>query len=221
MINMKRIFWIVCCVFWSISSVWGQNKQAKHLFVDMPDLLCLLLTGVNRADCVDFLESNMKARVTNRFNEQTEMTELSSDFIRLQLTSKNSWQMKVLPVNDSLQVICTVSTCCAPVCDSEIHFYDTEWKELDSSGYLENFPLSIYDFISQTPPENTEFSKWIKALDMLLVQLDLNGKDQKLSVYFTTPDYVDKETAEKLEPYLCRLKTMVWCAGKFRPDTGL
>ena len=44
-----------------------QAQEAKTLFVNMPDSLSPLLTKVNREDCIDFLESKMKAQVENRF----------------------------------------------------------------------------------------------------------------------------------------------------------
>ena len=67
----------------------------------MPDSLSPLLTAVNRADFIDFLESEMKAEVTNRFGGKSEMTELTPDYIRVQVTPQSTWQMKLLSVNDS------------------------------------------------------------------------------------------------------------------------
>ena len=46
-----------------------QAQEAKTLFVNMPDSLSPLLTKVNREDCIDFLESKMKAQVENRFGK--------------------------------------------------------------------------------------------------------------------------------------------------------
>ncbi|GAE82385.1 hypothetical protein JCM10512_586 [Bacteroides reticulotermitis JCM 10512] len=63
-------------------------QEAKKLFVSMPDSLCPLLTSVNRADCIDFLESKMKAEVDNRFGKKSEMTDLSKDYIRMQMSRK-------------------------------------------------------------------------------------------------------------------------------------
>jgi len=49
-----------------------QAQEAKTFFKNMPDSLSPLLTAVNRADCIDFLESKMKAEVTNRFGGKSE-----------------------------------------------------------------------------------------------------------------------------------------------------
>ena len=63
------------------TALWAQ--EAKTLFVNMPDSLSPLLTKVNREDCIDFLESKMKAQVENRFGKKSEMTDLSKDYIRM------------------------------------------------------------------------------------------------------------------------------------------
>ena len=114
--------------------LWAQ--EAKTLFVNMPDSLSPLLTKVNREDCIDFLESKMKAQVENRFGKKSEMTDLSKDYIRMQMSSQSTWQMKVLALNDSTNVICTVSTACAPAYDSSIRFYTDDWKPLSASLFI-------------------------------------------------------------------------------------
>ena len=108
-------------------------QEARTLFTHMPDSLCPLLSAVNRADCIDFLDSKMRAQVTNTFGGKSEMTILTPDYIRMQLTSRNTWQMKVLPLTDSTRVICTVSTAYAPAPDSHIRFYDIDWHPLPTA----------------------------------------------------------------------------------------
>ena len=66
-----------------------QAQEAKTLFVNMPDSLSPLLTKVNREDCIDFLESKMKAQVENRFGKKSEMTDLSKDYIRMQMSAQS------------------------------------------------------------------------------------------------------------------------------------
>lgn len=89
----------VITIFFSAVGLFASNtlwaQEAKTLFVNMPDSLSPLLTKVNREDCIDFLESKMKAQVENRFGKKSEMTDLSKDYIRMQMSSQSTWQMKV------------------------------------------------------------------------------------------------------------------------------
>ena len=64
----------------------------------MPDSMCLLLTKNNRADFADFLESNMRAQVKNKFENMSEMKTLTKDYLLLETTSASTLQMKLLPL---------------------------------------------------------------------------------------------------------------------------
>ena len=127
-------------------------QEARTLFVNMPDSLSPLLSAVNRADCIDFLDSKMRAQVTNTLGGKSEMTTLTPDYIRIQLTPKSIWQMKVLPLTDSTRVICTVATAYAPAPDSHIRFYNTDWHLLPTAGHLDALP-AMNDFL--LPPSDT------------------------------------------------------------------
>lgn len=189
-------------------------QEAKTLFVNMPDSLSTLLTKVNRADCIDFLESKMKAQVENRFGKMSEMTELGKDYIRMQMSARSTWQMKVLALNDSTNVICTVATACAPACDSSIRFYTTEWKLLPESRFI-TLP-AMADFLNT--PDSTAvyaFDEARRSADMLLMKADFNKENTELTLTLTTPDYLSTETAEKLKPFLRRPLVYQWKNGKF------
>lgn len=211
---VKKLIVFLFVVGMGIGSLSAQ--LAKTCFTNMPDSLSPLLTAVNRADFIDFLESKMKAEVTNRFGGKSEMTELTPDYIRVQVTPQSTWQMKLLSVNDSTRLICTVSTVCAPACDSHIKFYTTGWEELPAASYLASLP-NMNDFI--LPASDTvdvyRYQNARLQVDMLLMKADLSGKDATLTFTFTTPDYMEKEAAEKLKPFLRDPIIYTWKEGKF------
>ena len=211
---IKKLIILLFLVFVVVGALRAQ--EAKTCFVNMPDSLSPLLSSVNRADFIDFLESKMKAEVTNNFGGKSEMTELSPDYIRVKMTKQSTWQMKLLPVNDSTRIICTVSTVCAPVCDSHVNFYTTDWKELPSAPYLTALPV-IDDFIIEAPDsvDIYEYQDARRQADMQLMKADLSAKDATLTFTLTTPDYMEKEAAEKLKTFIRRPITYTWNQGKF------
>lgn len=194
-----------------------QAQEARTCFVNMPDSLSPLLSSVNRADFIDFLDSKMKAEVTNTFGGKSEMTELSSDYIRVKMTGQSTWQMKLLPVNDSTKVICTISTVCAPACDSHIRFYTTAWEELPASTYLPDLPATD-DFVAEVPDSADvyQYQSVRRQADMLLLKADLSAEDTRLTLTFTTPDYMEKQAAEKLKPFLRRPLSYSWTGKGFK-----
>lgn len=216
---MKQIALIISLFAAGILTITSATAQeAKKIFISMPDSLSPLLTAVNRADCIDFLESNMRAQVTNRFGRKSEMTELGSDYIRMQMSPQSTWQMKLLRVNDSTKVVCVVSTVCAPVCDSDVEFYTTDWKQLPVGNFLSSQP-ALKDFVE--PVDTTDYAV-LTARDratVSLVKADLSKADDKLTFTLTTPEYMEKETAEKLKPFLRRPIVYVWSEGRFTPNT--
>ena len=88
------IIGMLLCVF----SLHAQDM--KTLFIAMPDSIAPLLTKVNREDCVDFLASNMKAEVKNRFGKVSELKKLTDDYLFLQTTGSSCMELKLLPLYD-------------------------------------------------------------------------------------------------------------------------
>lgn len=215
---MKKLYTFISVALLGTASLFGQT--AKDSFKAMPDSLTPLLSDVNKADFIDFLESKMKAEVTNRLGQKSEMTELTPDYIRMQMTSRSFWQMKMLDVNDSTRVVCTVSTVNGPVPDSDIRFYTPGWKELPVASFIQ-LPAQS-DFLSV--PDSLDDNGVQQALsqaDMPLVMADLSSKSDTLTFTFTTPRYMDKEANEVLKPFIRPLLKYVWREGRFVPVTSL
>ena len=209
---MKRLYliYILCLCCW----LGGRAQELRSLFVAMPDSVLPLLTKTNRMDCVDFLDSNMKAEVKNRFNKTSELKVLTKDYLELQLTSQSSVEMKLLPMNDSVKVVCMVHTVCGPVCDSEITFYDTQWKQLPSKNFI---TLPEVDRFYYLNTNDESYATVRKAADMYLMKANLSSEASTLTFIYTTPDYLSKEDREKLELYL-RKEPIVyqWGEGRFQ-----
>lgn len=192
--------------------------KAKDCFRAMPDSLLPLLTAVNRADCIDFLESKMKAEVTNRFGKKSEMTALTDNFISLQLTAQSTWQMKLLAVSDSTYVVCTVSTVMAPAADSHIAFYTPDWKPLSTTVHLAAWPKADDFFIAPSDSSLThEYEQVRRLTDLSLVKAELNAETSILTFQYATTDYVEKEVSKRLVPYLKPQIAYYWKEGCFQP----
>ena len=74
---MKKI--LVTAIL-SLFAFSGFAQTMRQLFVSLPDsVLMPQLTKVNREDCIDFLDSKMKAEVTNRFDGKSTLDTLSTD----------------------------------------------------------------------------------------------------------------------------------------------
>ena len=210
---MKKILFVVGVLLCCLSI---QAQDMKSLFIALPDSLSPMLTKVNREDFGDFLASNKKAEVKNRFGNTSEMLKLTDNYLKLKISKVSMAEMKLLPLNDSVKVICVVHTFEGPASDSSISFYDTSWKRLPADKFL---TLPVEDAFYKTPASEVQADslKNLRArADMFLLKADLSETDNTLSFTYATPDYLDKETAEEIKPYLVQepLK-YIWKEGHF------
>lgn len=209
---MRKILLTLLC-FCTLSVV---AQDMKSVFIAMPDSIAPLLTQVNKEDCVDFLDSNMKAEVTNRFGNKAELKVLTDDYALMQTSSVGTLELKLLPVNDSIQVICMVKTMCASACDSRVRFYASDWsKELPVSEFLQYPSADVFFLADSLMTDEIVLAK--KKADMNTLKASLSKDDASLTFVYTTPDYLNKEDREKLLPCLRKEPIVLqWGEGKFR-----
>lgn len=210
---MRRRLLIIVSIFCALSAT-AQNM--KSVFVSMPDSIAPLLTQTNKEDCIDFLDSNMKAVVKNRFGNEAEMKALTENYALMQTSPVGTLEMKLLPVNDSTNVVCMVKTVCASACDSEVHFYTSDWsKKLDAKNFLQTPEADAFFLPNDTLTDEDILIR--KKADMHLMKVSLSKDDTSLTYIYSTPDYLNKEDREKLLPHLRKEPIVLrWQDGKFR-----
>ena len=210
---MRKVLLIVVSVLCGISA---SAQDMKSVFIAMPDSITPLLTKVNKEDFVDFLDSNMKAEVKNRFDGTAEMKVLTEDYTLVQTSEIGTLEMKLLPVNDSTKVICMVKTVCASACDSDVRFYTSDWsKELDAASLLQRPSADVFFLPNDTLSEEGVLIR--KKADMHLMKVSLSKDVPTLTFIYTTPDYLNQEDKEKLLPHLRKEPVVLeWKDGKFR-----
>ena len=210
---MRIVLWMVVSVLWGMSA---SAQDMKSVFIAMPDSITPLLTKVNKEDCVDFLDSQMKAAVKNRFDGTAEMKVLTEDYTLVQTSEIGTLEMKLLPVNDSTKVVCMVKTVCASACDSDVRFYASDWsKELDAASFLQRPSADVFFLPNDTRSEEGILIR--KKADMHLMKASLSKDAPTLTFIYTTPDYLNQEDKEKLLPHLRKEPVVLeWKDGKFR-----
>ena len=210
---MRKVLLIVVSVLCGISA---SAQDMKSVFIAMPDSITPLLTKVNKEDCVDFLDSNMKAEVKNRFDGTAEMKVLTEDYTLVQTSEIGTLEMKLLPINDSIKVVCMVKTVCASACDSNVRFYASDWsKELDAASFLQRPSADVFFLPNDTLSEEGILIR--KKADMHLMKASLSKDNPTLAFIYTTPDYLNLEDKEKLKLHLRKEPVVLeWKDGKFR-----
>lgn len=163
-------------------------QEMRSIFIEMPDSIIPLLTKSNRADCVDFLDAKMKARVTNRFDGHSELLQITPDYLKMQLTSHSTLQMKLLPRSSGDTIICLVNTVRAEAGDSHIRFYTKKWQEITPAKQLFKKP-QIKDFFTPTD----SLGKILQIADIYLVELTLFPLVKTIQASYTMPSYMSRK----------------------------
>jgi Protein of unknown function (DUF3256). len=208
---MKKIIILSLTVLFAVTL---SAQDAKTVFAAIPDSLVPTLTAINRADFVDFIESKMTAKVKNKLEGESEMTNLTDSYIRIKTTDKSIWEMKLLSTSNDKKIICVVTTACAPVCDSTIKFYSADWKELPLAEYI---TLPVADNFYKTPSESqqNDYNLLRKKADLFLMKAELDKDADKISFTYTTPDYMERGDKEKIQPYVQSTLVLTWSGNKF------
>ncbi len=135
-----RIFLMICILMSSLCTLSEAQTKMRDVFLQMPDSLLPYLTENNRLDFIDFIDSGMKAVVTNELGGKSEMLSLTDTALVLQVSPAMKVDMRLMPVSVAVdscsQVVCMITTYGNAAPESKIEVYSTLWNALDPSKYL-------------------------------------------------------------------------------------
>jgi len=137
---MRNIFLSLLLAL-SISGM-AENVQIRDVFRQMPDSILPTLSVNNRLDMIDFMDSHMKAEVTNLLEGKSEMTALGEDSITIRVSDALNISILLLNttelIDDSNQVVCLVQTYGTDSLslNSKIEFFTIQWKKLSDTPQL-------------------------------------------------------------------------------------
>ena len=113
--------------------------RMRDVFAQMPDSLLPAVTKNNRLDCIDFIENGLEAKVRNAFDDYVALEALTADYARFRTSAVAVLELKLLPLTDTTQVLCAVTTVeCGEagsptrIEDSSLRFFGADWTSLGS-----------------------------------------------------------------------------------------
>ena len=129
---MKKLF--IALLLMLANSAFAQTTMGEAL-KSMPDSLMPYLSHINRLDCIDFCEANMKAEVRNALEGKSELLQLTSNYALFRLNDASTLELCLLDT-DSRQLICMIQTYGTDFRESVISFYTTSWQQLPMEQFL-------------------------------------------------------------------------------------
>ena len=124
---MKRL----CIIITVLTSLFinGNAQNMKDILKEMPDSIIPLLTHNNILDCIDFLDSDMKAEVSNKMRGKSTMTKLSESYCCIELTCNSKIEFYIIKEGKE-PIIKSVHSYKAEKWNESTTFYTTKWKKI-------------------------------------------------------------------------------------------
>lgn len=184
-----------------LSAAGLQAQSMAALFTSMPNHFIPQLESAWRKDLVDLHQTGKEATLKNTMNGTSSLLALTDNYLKIQTTERSQVEIRLLPLVNLTNIICVVTTVYAPVGDSKVAFYTTEWKPLEASTMFT--PTSPDWFIRDDANQHSEaYTEALSHLDMHLITYTLSPDTPTLSATYTTPQYLSKEDRDKVTPFL-------------------
>ena len=206
---MKRL--VIGFVFACIMVAAGAQKMENY-FAQMPDDLISQLEEAWRKDLVDLYKSGKPAQLENTMLGKSTLLMLTDHYLLLQSTERSTVELKLLPLINNTSILCMVETIYAPVADSRVSFYTTEWQQLPADDI---FTPVDKDWFRN---EDADPAQWKDLLlpEICLMKYHLSDKESTLTAEYMTPFNLDDESQQLVKPLLKdEPKIYQWKNGRF------
>ena len=203
---MKKMIYIL--LLFACAAVQGVIAQdMRSLFLSAGDEIFPLVTKNGRADCVDYVDAGMEARVTNRLDGTSVLKKLTGEYMYME-TSAASWtEARLLPFEGDT-LICMVKGVKAEAADSRLLFYDRSWNAVRGDSLITE--PAIDDFFVSADSA----ARYSGKCDIYLVKYSLAADGGILTAEYTMPDYMNEEDAAAVTPLL-RALVFRWNGKRF------
>ncbi len=204
---------LLVCTLALTTSLTVSAQDMHNLVRTMPDSILPLLTRNNRLDFLDFIDSNMKAELTNRLGGKSEMTIISKDYTNIRLSNHSDVSIKLL-LHGTDSIICLIRTYSAKASDSSISFFTTNWEPLSAENLI-TLPQSS-DFLSF--PDSLSAEERIRIsgkIDIPFIKATLSKDNTDITFTLTSPLQMSEDNLKIVKPYIKEAITRRWNNTKF------
>lgn len=198
-------------------------QTLRQVFTQMPDSIVPLLSSVNRQDGMDYIDNDLPLDVTNKLGNITTISGEKNTYIDINTASKAWTRLILLPSTSADTLVCLIKTISVDKAkDSQIQFYDTSWKRLNTADFV-TLP-SRQDFMTWNDSVSEEDrAELMKKIDIELMEISANyekyGEEgvavPTLTFRLHSQAYMNEDERKLVAPYIKESLTMRWNGAKF------
>ena len=212
-----RTLIFIAALFMCATTAKAQTSITK-IIETIPREIIPYINDNSREEISKFTDENDSLSVKNELNGNTTIRKRNDDYVRIDLNESSSLQIKLLPVNDTTQIICMVRTMKSPLPESEIAFYSTEWEKLEN-GYglpdIHNADSIMAGFTCKPDTmTETKFEELRKYIEPIMVYAGFDDKGQALTFSINIP-FTTKDMRNEVKAII-KQKSFKWSNGFFK-----
>lgn len=192
---------------------WSATYNADSCFVNMPMEILPNLPVNSKKDLVDFYKNGRTAIMPESFGGEMTLKTLSDDYIMLQTSSQTSMQLKMLKEGDgSSYIIALIFSAYAPLKDSRMQFYTSEWKPLNSIVAPKFTGMDFFDSLKAGKELSERFSKLCMRS---FVYMEFQPDNNNLQAWSSIKEDIPDDLLKDFIPYIKDSVTVSWQNGYF------
>ncbi len=184
---IKRPIAIICMCVMLLGMV--QAQDIRTLFINMPDSIMPALTKSERMDFLDYMDSEMLPRVSNKLGGESVMTSFSDRSVAVMTSQSGSTEMVLFPLKKGGNLICVINTVTARFRDSRLSFYNEDWTPADGKSLIE-MP-QFEDYLTKEALKSDSLGV-LKTESILRLQ-SVTWTDNGLEFSYTSLDYLGED----------------------------
>lgn len=198
---MKKITAIIIFILFALG-LFAQDS-INAVILSMPNKIIDGLEAAQKDLLVSNPEDTAVVTISTNIYPEMKRTSISDNYVRIQTSEVGDVQIKLLPLINDSRIICVVTSVCGQICDSEIAFYTTDWKPIETSTLFPD--IKIKSFIKPDADINSDaYKNAISVLDINPVKITLSANDDNLTLEYDIKRYLAESDYVKLESFLIK-----------------
>lgn len=191
------------------------SVSVGSLFVSSPLSVLDLLRPEMRQSLVTHRADGSKAAVVNNLYSMSTMEVLTDNYLKVRLTDASTLTLNLIEEKGKSPVIVAVYTIGGPerASDSDISFYDTDWKTLKKEKMW--YQPKISDFLSKEADPTSDLKKVGKLVPFPTYELTVSEDGRTVTGNLTVGKYMSEEAETELRPYVVGKRVWRWDGKKY------
>jgi hypothetical protein len=214
---MKKLLFVFFLLF-CLQTINAQKIES--VFINIPENYMPLLSKEKRSDLLARYNLAEIDTITNNFGGKSKLLVLDKEnnFLKLSLTNKSFFELKIWTKSDSTQMFGFVHTVCGPVCDSNLGFFSLDFQRLDlkEGDIFPNFAVKDFFDAEKIKSEGLNIEDLVTKYDMLFATIEIMPEENDIFLISNSKEFLPKEIYSEIKPYLLGDKVrFIWKNGFF------